>query len=160
MDDGLLFAIKYAVVREDPSRDTFLRQLLEHVDRRRLVSGLGEGPALVHLTEYGLAGYTSGSGAIAPRATMLLLRALQNQALDEAGEILAAFLPLEDFRDDLHAIRVLHDAVTLAGIADMGPILPHLHNLEPEYRPHVKAAAERLLAYNNDALLAPGGRRA
>lgn len=156
MEDGLLCAIKYAVVRQEPGRDRYLRHLLERMDRRRVVSGIGEGPAFIHLHEFGLASYTSGSGAIAPRATMLLLRALQNQALDEAREIQAAFRPLEDYRDDLHAIRVLHDAVTLAGIADMGPILPHLHNLEPEYRTDVKAAADRLLAYNN-ALLAPSG---
>ncbi len=46
----------------------------------------------------------------------------------------AAFLPLEDCRDAYSPIRVLHDAVTLAGIADMGPMLPMLSNLPEAQR--------------------------
>ncbi|MFM0327115.1 hypothetical protein [Caballeronia glebae] len=36
------------------------------------------------------------------------------------------FLPLETLRDDISLIRVLHDAVTLSDMDDMGPILPLL----------------------------------
>jgi hypothetical protein len=48
---------------------------------------------------------------------------------------------------------VLHDAVTLAGIADMGPILPMISNLGPSERPAVEDAARALLAH--DRALAP-----
>ena len=59
-----------------------------------------------------------------------------------------AFLPLEDCRDSYSPIRVLHDAVTLAGIADMGPVLPMIAGLEAAERPAVKAAAAALLAHD------------
>lgn len=57
-------------------------------------------------------------------------------------------MPLETLRDDISPIRVLHDAITLVGIADMGPILPLLHNLEEEHVSVVQKAAQKLLAYD------------
>ena len=57
-------------------------------------------------------------------------------------------LPLEDLRDELSPIRVLHEAVTLAGIADMGPMLPHLSNLPPAEHPRIRSAAATLLAHD------------
>lgn len=39
---------------------------------------------------------------------------------------------VEDVRDEYSPIRVLHTAVTLSGIADMGPILPLLSNIEED----------------------------
>ena len=55
-------------------------------------------------------------------------------------------MPLEDCRDGISPIRVLHDAVTLAGIADMGPMLPILTGLEPAERARVEPVAKALLA--------------
>jgi hypothetical protein len=43
---------------------------------------------------------------------------------------------------------VLHDAVTLAGIADMGPMLPHLSNIAADQHAAVAAAAKALLAHD------------
>jgi dihydrodipicolinate synthase/N-acetylneuraminate lyase len=83
---------------------------------------------------------------------MKLLSLLKNQRFEEAEKIRSAFLPLEDLRDAMGAIRVLHDAVTLAGIADMGPILPLLSNLEPAERAKVLPAARALLAFDNSLL--------
>jgi dihydrodipicolinate synthase/N-acetylneuraminate lyase len=68
--------------------------------------------------------------------------------VEQAARLRQAFLPLEDCRDRINPVRVLHDAVTLAGIADMGPILPHLHNLDAAERAGVKKAATALLAYD------------
>ncbi len=42
---GVVAAIKYAVVREDPAADPLLRALVDAVDPRRIVSGIGEQPA-------------------------------------------------------------------------------------------------------------------
>ena len=67
---------------------------------------------------------------------------------DEAQRLYDAFLPLETLRDDISLIRVLHDAVTLSGIADMGPILPLLSPTPPEHLPQIKAAARELLAFD------------
>ena len=66
-----------------------------------------------------------------------------------AEALRAAYMPLEDLRDELSPIRVLHEAVTLAGIADMGPMLPHLSNLPAGEHPRLEAAASALLAHDN-----------
>ncbi len=56
MTDGVGVAIKYAIVRDDPSRDPYLDGLLRRVDRSRVISGMGERPAIVHLRDFGLVG--------------------------------------------------------------------------------------------------------
>src|SRR5215217_762403 len=64
--DGAAVAIKYAVVRDDPRQDAYLDGLLQRVDRARVVSGIGERPAVVHMRDFTLTGFTTGSGCIAP----------------------------------------------------------------------------------------------
>lgn len=150
---GVVAAVKYAIVRDDPARDPFLAELVQRIDRTRIVSGIGERPAIVHLREFGLAGFTSGSVCIAPRGSMALLAALRAHDDATAERVRTAYIPLEDLRDALSPIVVLHEAVTLAGIADMGPILPMLSNLAVAEHPRVRAAAMALLAH--DRLLAP-----
>ena len=44
------------------------------------------------------------------------------------------FLPLEELRNGHGPIAVLHDAVGLADVAQMGPILPMLSNTAPNLR--------------------------
>jgi dihydrodipicolinate synthase/N-acetylneuraminate lyase len=79
---------------------------------------------------------------------MTILRALKKKDEATAEKIRAAYIPLEDLRDTLSPIRVLHEAVTLAGIADMGPMLPMLSNLDPEHHGKVRDAAATLLAHD------------
>src|ERR1041385_6013323 len=67
VDDGVCVAIKYAVVRDVPSQDPYLEALLARVDRKYVVSGVGERPAVVHVRDWKLPGFTTGSGCIAPR---------------------------------------------------------------------------------------------
>ena len=52
MDDGVAVAIKYAVVRDDPGQDAYLDGLLRRVDRTRVISGMGERPAIEHLRDF------------------------------------------------------------------------------------------------------------
>jgi dihydrodipicolinate synthase/N-acetylneuraminate lyase len=146
VDDGLVAGIKYAIVREDPKKDTFLSQLVELVDRRYIISGIGERPAIVHLRDYGVAGFTTGSGCVGPRGSAGLLAALKRKDYGRAEELRSAFIPLEDLRDAHSPIRVLHEAVRLAEIADTGAMLPLLSNLDPEHHAKVKKAAWDLLA--------------
>jgi dihydrodipicolinate synthase/N-acetylneuraminate lyase len=150
--DGVACAIKYAIVRADPLKDAYLDALLAKVDRSIVISGIGERPAIVHLRDFGLKSFTSGSVCVAPRGSMALLAALKAKRYGEAQALRAAYIPLEDQRDTRGPIRVLHDAVTLAGIADMGPVLPMIANLDAAEREAVKAAASALLA--NDRALA------
>ncbi|ARP82436.1 dihydrodipicolinate synthase family protein [Bordetella genomosp. 8] len=154
VEEGRIAAVKYAVVRQDPLQDPYLSALLKAVDRRLVVSGIGERPAIVHCRDFGLQSFTSGSVCIAPRGSMQLLRLLQQGRLPEAERVRAAYMPLEDCRDAISPIRVLHDAVTLAGVADMGPMLPLLTGLTPAERERVAPVARALLARDRDALAA------
>ncbi len=144
--EGRLVAIKYAVVRQDPSRDAYLDAILQELPREIVVSGIGERPAIVHLRDFGLPSFTTGSGCIAPRSSMALLALLKSRRYEEAEKVRADFLPLEDARDALSPIRVLHDAVTLAGVADTGPMLPLMSGLSADERARVALVARELLA--------------
>ncbi len=147
VDRGTLIAVKYAIVRDDPSRDPYLRRLLQSVDAARVISGMGERPALVHIREFGLAAWTTGSGCIAPFTVTALLSATKSGRFDEARRLYDAFMPLETLRDDISLIRVLHDAVTMSKIADMGPILPLLSSTPIEHHAKIDAATQALLAF-------------
>lgn len=136
---GMVCAVKYGIERPDPKQDDFLRRILDNVDRALVVSGMGERPAIVHLRDFGLAGFTSGCVCIAPKSAMLLLKAMQRKDWAEAERLRALFMPLEECRIRLHLIRVLHEALTLSGIADMGPILPMLSNIDAKHHAEIKA---------------------
>ena len=127
--DGTCVAVKYAVVRPDPAQDSYLDGLLKRVDRARVVSGIGERPAVVHMRQFGLPGFTTGSGCIAPRLCSSLLAAGRAGEWGTAEEIREAFMPLEDLRDDWGPARVLHHATELAGIARTGAIPPFVSPL-------------------------------
>ena len=55
-------------------------------------------------------------------------------------------LALEAARNRINEIRVLHEAVSLAGIAQMGPILEPSSGLTPTERAEVETAARALVA--------------
>jgi dihydrodipicolinate synthase/N-acetylneuraminate lyase len=144
--DGILSGIKYATVRNDTSADPYLRRLVEVVDRERIISGIGEQPAIIHTRDFGLGGFTSGCVCVAPRLSQHLLAAVRRGAWEEAERIRCVFRPLEDLRNAINPIRVLHRAVEGAGIAPTGPLLPLLSNVDPHEEPAIDAAASQLLA--------------
>jgi len=154
-DDGLVSAIKYATVRPDPAVDPYLRELVGLVDPRRIISGIGEQPAILHLREFGLGGFTTGCGCVAPRLSQRLLAAIRRRDWAEAERLRAVFEPLEDLRNALSPIRVLHEAVAAAGIADTGPLAPLLSPIEDAHRPAITAAARALLRSDEAMALAP-----
>ena len=132
-------------MRLNPSDDDYLRRLIDVVDRRMIISGIGEQPAVVHLRDFGLGGFTSGCVCIAPRLSASMLRAMRAGDWVEAERIRSIFKPLEDLRNAISPTRVLHEAVRLAGIADTGPLLPLLTNVPPADHPAIRQAAIRLL---------------
>jgi dihydrodipicolinate synthase/N-acetylneuraminate lyase len=144
-DARLLSGIKYATVRPDPREDDYLRRLVDVVDRGMIISGIGEQPAIVHLRDFGLGGFTSGCVCVAPRLSAAMLKAMRVQRWDEAERIRNVFKPLEDLRNAINPIRVLHEAVRLAGIADTGPLLPLLSNVPDSDHAKIRDAAIRLL---------------
>ncbi|MDH3063876.1 dihydrodipicolinate synthase family protein [Achromobacter insolitus] len=150
IEEGRIVAFKYAVVRDDPSQDAYLSSLLQAVDSRWIVSGIGERPAIVHYRDFGLKSFTSGSVCVAPRGSMRLLHLLRDGRYDEAEGVRQQYLDLEDCRDSISPIRVLHDAVTLSGVADMGPMLPLLSGISAAERERVAPVARALAVWDRE----------
>ncbi|MGD1979955.1 MAG: dihydrodipicolinate synthase family protein [Akkermansiaceae bacterium] len=146
VDEGLVSWIKYAIVREDPAQDDYLSRLVDLVDPRLIVSGIGEQPAITHLTKFKINGFTSGCVCLRPDLSQKMLQAINSGDLETAEMIRGIFRPLEDLRNEINPIRVLHEAVSLAGIAETGPTLPLLSGLEEADALRVTKAANWLLA--------------
>jgi dihydrodipicolinate synthase/N-acetylneuraminate lyase len=143
--DGSVCAIKYAIVRADPAQDAVLTAILKSVDPAMVVSGIGERPVPVHTDTFGLKAFTSGSVCVAPRLSSAILQAVARGDQETIARLRESFIPLEDLRDKHSPLRVLHEAVRLAGIAETGPILPFLSNLDaPEILSAIRTAARRL----------------
>jgi 4-hydroxy-tetrahydrodipicolinate synthase len=144
--DGVALAIKYAVVLDNPSVDPYLDALLRRVDRRRVISGMGERPAIVHLRDAALGGLTTGSGCIAPRRCSEFYAAARAGDWAGAAALRELFIPLEDLRDAWGPARVLHHATALCGIAPTGPIPPYVSPLDAPQLDALAPAAARLKA--------------
>ena len=148
VDDGVVNWIKYAIVRDDPTQDEYLSKLVDCVDPQIIVSGIGEQPAIAHVNGFGVNSFTSGCVCIAPSLSMEMLNALKAGDLETAERIRQTFEPLEDLRNSINPIRVLHTAVAEAGIADTGPILPLLHGVCEDGTAKITTAAKELLGHN------------
>lgn len=145
-DDGAISWIKYAVVLDDPVRDDYLQELVDVFPTARMVSGIGEQPAIVHLRDFGITGFTSGCVCVAPSRSMEMLRAIQAGDFETAESIRRWFLPLEDLRNAYSPIRVLHHAVAEAGIASTGPLPPMLSDLDADLVGKIRVAVQTMLA--------------
>ena len=144
--DGLVSFIKYAIVRKDPVDDDFLDRLVSLVDTPLICSGIGEQPALIHMTKFRLNGYTSGCVCVNPALSQQMLRAITSKDYDLAEKIRKIFLPLEDIRNEIHPIRVLHEAVALCDIAKTGRHFPLLSGITDSAADRIRRAATDLLA--------------
>lgn len=152
VEDGVAIAIKYAVVLHDPSIDPYLDGLLRRVDRQRVISGMGERPAIVHMRDFKLPGFTTGSGCIAPHACTAMFEACGAGRWESAEEIRASFMPLEDVRDAWGPARVLHHATELAGIAMTGAIPPYVSPLDDKRLAELAPVARKLRDVSERAL--------
>lgn len=144
VNDGVAVAIKYAVVLDNPSRDPYLDGLLRRVDRERVISGMGERPAIVHMRDFALPGFTTGSGCVASRTCSNLFDACVRKEWSRAEELRSQFMPLEDLRDAWGPARVLHHATELAGIAPTGPIPPFVSGLNEKQAQELRPVAQEL----------------
>jgi dihydrodipicolinate synthase/N-acetylneuraminate lyase len=144
--DGLVSWIKYAVVLDQPLEDRYLREVLDVAPADIVVSGIGEQPAIIHMRDFGVGSYTSGCVCVAPKLSMDMLRAIQAKNYVQAETIREVFRPLEDLRNGIQPIRVLHHAVKAADIADTGPMQPLLGELEASQEQSVAAASKELRA--------------
>src|SRR6201994_1443915 len=91
VDDGICIAIKYAVVRADPSNDTYLSELLARVECGKVISGMGERPAVAHLRDWKLTGFTTGSGCLTPGLSSEILAACQAGHFADAEHLRSLF---------------------------------------------------------------------
>lgn len=151
MNDGVCTFIKYAVVRNDPREDAYLDDLLKRVDRDRVISGIGERPAIIHMRDWQLPGFTTGSGSLAPRLSEELFEACVRQDYAQAESLRTEFLPLEDLRDAWSPAKVLHYATELGGIADVGTVPPFLSPLTENQMHEIAFVAQALVERNLQA---------
>src|SRR3954470_949529 len=142
--EGLISWIKYAIVRDAPENDPFLSELMQKVDPNLVVSGIGEQPAIVHLDPFKCGGFTSGCVCVNPALSRQMHTAIKSGDLGRANQIRNIFRPLEDLRNRINPIRVLHEAVEGAGIAETGRLQPLLSGLATSQRGEVAAAARTL----------------
>lgn len=132
VNDGYVSWIKYAVVLPDPNQDAYLKELLARISSDLFVSGMGEQPAICHMREFKMGGFTSGCVCIRPDLSTQMLQAIHQAAWPQAERIRRIFEPLEDQRNSISPIRVLHEAVRISGISDVGTILPLMSGLNEE----------------------------
>jgi dihydrodipicolinate synthase/N-acetylneuraminate lyase len=154
IDDGVCVGIKYAVVRDDPTHDAYLDELLKRVDRQFVVSGIGERPAITHLRDWQLPGFTTGSGCIAPRLSQMLFEACGREDFATAEALRAHFIALENLRDQWSPAKVLHFATELAGLAKVGPVPPYLAALSLEQQEQIAPVGRALLELNRSTATA------
>ncbi|MCT8990396.1 dihydrodipicolinate synthase family protein [Chelativorans sp. SCAU2101] len=154
---GSVRFVKYAVERANPEGDTYLSDIVAAIGAERVASGMGERPIHSHLMTYGLATYTSGAVCIAPAAALATLHAYRAGDLETAERLRAPFLEFERQRAEIDGFGVMHDAVTLSGIADMGPILPLLANIAKDKHETVAKCVKDLLDLEQ-ACRAEGGQ--
>lgn len=146
VDEGLCTWIKYAVVRSDPRVDAYLDGLLARVPRDRVISGIGERPAVIHLRDWNVPGFTTGSGCLAPRLSQQILEYCIEGRFEDADRVREVFLPHEDLRDAWGPARVLHHATELAEVARTGPIPPYVSALSENRLLDLAAVARALVA--------------
>lgn len=147
---GAVSWIKYAVVRQDPANDPLLEAISHEVPRELLVSGIGEQPAIVHWQKFGVHAFTAGCVCVAPNRSQQMLEALKAGDFAKAESIRVKFTKLEDLRNAWSPIQVLHHAVKLAGIADTGPQLPLLCELDSAKLSAIETAAKETLEWSRE----------
>lgn len=148
VDDGACAGIKYAVVRDNPAQDAYLEALLRRVDRKFVISGIGERPAVIHLRDWRLPGFTTGSGCVAPSLTQKLFALCEQGDFAQADALRSEFLPLEDLRDAWGPARVLHAAIEQTGIARTGSIPPFVSELAQSQKDELAQVVGQLISAN------------
>lgn len=145
VENGSVSWIKYAIVRDDPAEDEYLQRLKDAIGTDMIVSGIGEQPALPHMEKFDVTAFTSGCVCIAPALSMRMLKLIQLGEFAAASQIRDVFKPLEDLRNGINPVRVLHAAVAGAEIAETGPLLPMMSPVNESQRVEIAEVAKTLL---------------
>jgi len=142
--------IKYAIVKKDPSKDTYLKELINLIDSKLIISGIGEKPVISHFKDFGLKCFTTGSGSIAPRLSIKLFESLKNGILKESYSIRSKFLNFENLRDKYGPPQVLHLGVNACGIAKLGEMQPIWGIIEKNIENIILKESQQLLMDNQN----------
>lgn len=145
VEEGAVTAVRYSHVVTNPGDDGYLDRVIEILGPDRVISDAGE-PALEdHLGQRGLGLASSGIAALAPRLMLRIASALRRDPA-EARLLLPPVLEMARIRAMLGPVQVLHDAVSEAGIAAMGPQMPMISCVKDKYRDPFRAAVAALMA--------------
>lgn len=145
VDEGAVSAVRYSVAASNPGDDGYLDRVIEIMGRERVISGVGEPAAMDHLAVRRLATMTSGAAVIAPRNVQRTMGAIAAGDYESARTLMAPAIAFERVRTMLGSIQVLHDAVSFAGIAAMGPQMPMVSKVKDKYRAEFEAVTRALL---------------
>ena len=148
VNDDCVSWIKYAVVLPDPNKDPYLRELLERVPAELFVSGMGEQPAICHMRDFNMGGFTSGCVCVRPDLSSQMLKAIQASDWQVAEKIREIFEPLENQRNTISPIRVLHEAIRVSGLSNVGPLLPLMSGLDETQLAPLSRVVESLQSAN------------
>ena len=75
---------------------------------------------------------------------MQMMHAIHAGDFEAAEMIRQWFCPLEDLRNEINPIKVLHRAVELAAIANTGPIQPMLSDVTSEKAAKIREALHQM----------------
>jgi dihydrodipicolinate synthase/N-acetylneuraminate lyase len=145
VSEGTVSFVKYAVERGDPAADPYLDAIVAAIGTQYVASGMGETPIADHIGRRRLSTFTSGAVCLAPATATRILMLLRKQKIEAARELAEPLLAFERLRAELGGIQVLHDAISIAGIAEMGPLLPMVSNTKAQHRSRMETAAQELL---------------
>jgi dihydrodipicolinate synthase/N-acetylneuraminate lyase len=150
MKDGALCAVEYGLAPDEGGRSPHLEALLDLIgSAERLIDGAGE-KTIVGNSKFGIQGYTSGSGLLAPHLSMALLAAVKRGDRPAIEALSCHFLAFEAARAAYSAIPVVHAALRLVGIADTGPMGPFFDsNFDEAATAEITRVAGELLHANN-----------
>lgn len=145
VDEGAITAVRYAHVGSNPGDDYYLDRVIDIMGPDRVLSDAGEGALYDHLHVRRMACASSGIAALAPR---LLRRIADVMPGDPAAahHMLAPVMEMSRIRTMLGSIQVLHDAVSEAGIAQMGPPMPMISRVKDKFRLPFLAAVQAVMS--------------
>ena len=144
-DEGLISGIKYAIVRADPANDEYLPADSAWSTRKSSSAASASSRPSSICGTLGSAASRRAASASPRVSRRKCCDAIRARRPGNRGKDSKHFQPLEDLRNAINPIRVLHEAVRLAGIADTGPLLPLMSNLpESDHRAVGEAAAQLL----------------
>ncbi|MDO8884319.1 dihydrodipicolinate synthase family protein [Pseudotabrizicola sp.] len=100
--EGVVFGVKYAVPRDLGAPDPYLSDIINAIGTERIISGFGEPPAIPHMLDFGLPGFTAGCVCIAPALSNALFQALKQGDKARAEQLLLPIQPLEALRGQVN----------------------------------------------------------